>query len=50
MIGSQAGADLRRMERLLTAGTVAGLSDGELLRRFASRADEAAFEALVLPG
>src|SRR3954470_18596540 len=38
------GANLRV---LLETGTVAGLSDGELLERFASRRDEAAFAALV---
>ena len=32
---------------LLEAGTMTGLSDGELLERFASRRDEAAFAALV---
>ncbi|MDB5351379.1 MAG: polymerase sigma factor, sigma-70 family [Planctomycetota bacterium] len=47
MTGAQPGADTRRMDRLFTVGTVAGLSDGELLGRFAGRSDEAAFEALA---
>ncbi len=47
MRGDLKGADCRRFDRLLTLGTVAGLSDGELLGRFAKRSDEAAFEALA---
>ena len=38
------GGELRM---LLGAGTAAGLTDGELLERFAVRRDEAAFTALV---
>jgi RNA polymerase sigma-70 factor (ECF subfamily) len=41
---------LREFHRLLSGGASAGLSDGELLERFAARRDEAgeaAFEALV---
>ncbi len=34
--------------RLFEAGTVAGLDEGELLERFATRRDEAAFAALVV--
>jgi RNA polymerase sigma factor (sigma-70 family) len=43
-------AVLRKMEVLLRAGALAGLSDGQLLGRFLARRDpgaEAAFEALV---
>jgi hypothetical protein len=41
------GAILRHVRRLFTEGTVAGLSEGQLLERFALRRDEAAFEALM---
>ena len=41
------GAVARQMERLFGGGSVAGLDEGELLRRFASRRDPAALEALV---
>jgi RNA polymerase sigma factor (sigma-70 family) len=34
--------------RLFEAGTIAGLDEGELLERFATRRDEAAFAALVV--
>lgn len=37
----------RQLERLFTSGTVTGLSEGQLLDRFVTRQDEAAFEALV---
>src|SRR4051794_27924788 len=37
----------RRLERLFTTGAVAGLSEGQLLDRFITLRDEAAFEALV---
>jgi RNA polymerase sigma factor (sigma-70 family) len=39
---------LRQAHCLFDAGTVAGLAEGELLERFASRRDEAAFEAIVV--
>jgi RNA polymerase sigma factor (sigma-70 family) len=42
------GAYLRQMRRIFDGGTVAGLSEGQLLERFISRRDEAAFEALVI--
>src|SRR3954470_3229327 len=51
MANGRSGGDLRELHQLLSGGTVAGLSDGELLERFASRHDEAgesAFEALML--
>jgi RNA polymerase sigma factor (sigma-70 family) len=38
---------LHTLERALLARNGAGLSDGQLLERFASRGDQAAFEALV---
>jgi RNA polymerase sigma factor (sigma-70 family) len=47
MAGRQLGAVFRPIERLFGAGSVAGLSEGQLLERFASRGDEAAFEAIV---
>src|SRR5262245_28084703 len=40
-------AVLRQIERLFEPGTVAGLSEWQLLNRYLSRRDEAAFEALV---
>ena len=33
--------------RVFTEGTLAGLSDGQLLERFATRADDEAFAAIV---
>jgi RNA polymerase sigma factor (sigma-70 family) len=41
------GAALRHLNRLLAGGVIAGLSDGQLLERFLSQGDAAAFEALV---
>ncbi len=41
------GAALRQMNRLLAGGTVTGFSDAQLLERFVSEHDAAAFEALV---
>ena len=38
---------IRDIQLLFTLGSVGGLSDGQLLERFAVRHDEAAFEALV---
>src|SRR5258707_128458 len=35
------------LQTLFSAGTVGGLSGGQLLGRFAARRDEAAFEALI---
>src|SRR5919112_2758479 len=37
----------RDIRRLFESGTVTGMSDAQLLERFASRRDEAAFEALL---
>ena len=47
MAGRQFGAVVRRIERLFAVGSVAGLSEGQLLERFATVGDEAAFEALL---
>ena len=41
------GAALRQLNRLFADGTVAGLSDAQLLERFLARGDAGAFEALV---
>jgi DNA-directed RNA polymerase specialized sigma24 family protein len=37
----------RDLQTLFSLGTVGGLSDGQLLGRFAARREEAAFEALI---
>jgi hypothetical protein len=47
MATKQTGNILRQIDQLFGAGTVAGLSDAQLLRRFRARRDEAAFVALV---
>ena len=47
MRGVRFGADRRDVVRLFEGDSVAGLDEGELLDRFATRRDEAAFEALV---
>jgi len=47
MANGSDGAVLRQVNRLFGPGTVAGLSEGDLLERFVARRDEAAFEALV---
>src|SRR5205807_584646 len=44
---TQVGAAMRQFQRLFGAGTVSGLSEDQLLERFASGRDEVAFEALV---
>ncbi len=41
------GAALRQLRSLFAEGTVAGLSDAQLLERFLNRGDAAAFEALM---
>ncbi len=51
MAGVTSAALLRDIQTLFDAGTAAGLSDRQLLERFASSRDataEAAFEVLVL--
>jgi RNA polymerase sigma factor (sigma-70 family) len=47
MDGSTGAAILRDVGRLFQSGTVAGLSDDQLLRRFAERGDGPALEALL---
>ena len=47
MKATQADPLLRDIHLLFRAGATGGLTDGELLERFASRRDEAAFEVLV---
>jgi RNA polymerase sigma factor (sigma-70 family) len=47
MSGAHLGPALRQIQRLFEAGTVAGLSDGQLIERFLSIRDEGAFAALV---
>jgi RNA polymerase sigma factor (sigma-70 family) len=47
MANAASSATLRQIDRLFGAGTVAGLSDPQLLERFAAGRDEAAFAALV---
>ena len=41
------GAALRQIKRLFAEGVVTGLSDAQLLERFLTRGEAAAFEALV---
>jgi len=47
MANGRDGAVLRHVGRIFGAGTVAGLSDGQLLERYSTRRDPAAFEALL---
>lgn len=47
MIDGQQGAVYRQMHRLFDVGTTSGATEGQLLDRFVTRRDEAAFEALV---
>src|SRR6266446_3600688 len=47
MASSVGGAVRRQMVRLYGEGTVAGMTEAQLVERFAERRDEAAFEALV---
>jgi RNA polymerase sigma factor (sigma-70 family) len=48
MAGIRLGAALRQIHGLFEAGTVAGLTDGQLLERYLARRDESAFAALVM--
>ncbi len=41
------GTVLQQLDRLFSEGTLAGLGDGQLLERYLTRRDHAAFEALV---
>src|SRR5262245_45938486 len=50
MAGARTGASVREFGRLFGVGTVAGMTDGQLLEQFSSRpgpAADLAFEALV---
>jgi len=47
MAAGQLNGVVRQIERLFGAGGVTGMSEGQLLERFVSKRDEAAFEALV---
>jgi RNA polymerase sigma factor (sigma-70 family) len=47
MADAQLGAALRQIQRLFSDGSSTGLSDTQLLNRFATRRDEAAFAAIV---
>jgi RNA polymerase sigma factor (sigma-70 family) len=46
-MGRHGGAVLRQLDRIFNRGTVAGLTEGQLLERFVAERDEAAFSALV---
>ena len=47
MRGQFSGALIQQLDRLFQQGTVAGLSESELLERFARGHDESAFEAIL---
>lgn len=47
MATGQLGAVFRQFNRLFGAGSVSGLSEGQLLARFVESRDDAAFEAIV---
>ncbi len=47
MADAPMGIALRQIHRLFDEGTIAGLPDSQLLERFLTRGDEAAFAALV---
>jgi len=47
MAGAQLGAALRQIQQLFSEGSSTGLSDTQLLNRFATRRDEAAFAAIL---
>ncbi len=47
MASMRRDAALRQIDRLFGEGTLAGLSDAQLLERYAAHRDELAFEALV---
>lgn len=44
---SQRSSPIRELQTLFSAGTLGGLSDGELLNRFIERREEAGFEAIT---
>ena len=47
MASANHGAVLRDIDRIFNQGSVTGLAEGQLLRQFATRGDDSAFEALV---
>lgn len=47
MASGQVGAVVRQIERLFAAGSVTAMNEGQLLERFVTHRDEAAFAALV---
>ena len=47
MASANRGAVFQQIDRLYRDGTLSGLGDGQLLERYLTRGDEAAFEALV---
>jgi RNA polymerase sigma factor (sigma-70 family) len=47
LLGEHRGAAVRDLAQVFGQGTATGLSDGQLLRRFAAARDEGAFSALV---
>jgi RNA polymerase sigma factor (sigma-70 family) len=47
MAGASRGIVLRQIDRLYRDGTLAGMGDSQLLERYLTRRDEAAFEAIV---
>jgi RNA polymerase sigma factor (sigma-70 family) len=47
MANGLGGTVLPQLQRIFHGGTLAGMTDGQLLERFAARNDEAAFEALL---
>ncbi len=47
MASENHGAILRSIDRIFNHGSATGLTEGELLRQFATWGDESAFEALI---
>ncbi len=47
MAAGQLNSLVRQIERLFNSGSVTGMNEGQLLERFVSKRDEAAFQALV---
>ena len=47
MIASHKGSIVRDVQTLFACGSLAGLSDGQLLDRFVARREEAVFEAII---
>jgi DNA-directed RNA polymerase specialized sigma24 family protein len=47
MAGKRIGDTIRQFQRLFSVGTISGLTDDQLLARFVSQSDDAAFEALL---